>query len=659
MNMMIGIDTGGTYTDGVLMACDSKKVLRSVKVFTTKNNLIEGIESCLDKLHIKENEHICKVCLSTTLATNAVVENRGASVGLIIVGSNTKREFPVKDTYFVKGKMNIMGNEIEPISITEVEKVLEKMKGRIDGLTISGYASVRNPAHELHIRALAEKILNVPIVCGHELTSSLGFYERTVTAVLNAKLIPIITELIDATKMALCKRDINAPLILVKGDGHLMIDTFAEQCPIETVMSGPAASMIGGNFLTKETDAVVVDIGGTTTDIVFMDDGEAILEEDGAYVDGWLTRVRAIKVNTFGLGGDSRMHLDVDGKIKYGPDRVVPLCVAVSEAPYLCDELKKYTARGEYVSTKWHEADCFKLFKTKQNKGRDLTDEEGKILNILAEGPHSLGYISEKLHKDMENLDMRRLVEFELVQNISMTPTDILHITGEYTKWDKAGSIAGANILAKKMNINLNTFLEFAEQEFVDSLCFAIIESAIRTDDIGSLDNMINCDVALSMITSMTNSSKQKHFSCNFKLNVPIIGVGASAGTWIRKVGSAMDTTVIVPEHADVANAVGTMTGNVQEKLEALIQYDPNIRKYIVHMPSKREFFQSLEEAVKCAKKTLRECSELLATKMMVKDYKVMIEEDDFYVDAVGYKEKLFIKAIITATIKSDYYIEE
>lgn len=657
MDVMLGIDTGGTYTDGVLLSSESKEVIRSAKAFTTKHNLIEGIENCLEMLNIQEDEHVSNVCLSTTLATNAVVENKGANVGLFVIGEKRSDNYPAKDVFYLKGKMTIMGTEIEPISVNEVQSALKQIKGKVDGLTISGYASVRNPAQELHVKTLAEKVLDVPIVCGHELTSTLGFHERTVTAVLNTKLIPVIKELIIAIKQSLEKRHIEAPLIIMKGDGHLMIDTFAESCPIETIMSGPAASMIGGGFLARKKDGVIVDIGGTTTDIVFMDNGEAVIEEEGAYIEGWLTRVRAVKVNTFGFGGDSRIHLNLDGEIRFGPDKVIPLCRAVRKAPGLYDELREYDAKDKIISSKWLETDCFVLFKDKNSAKKYLTDADRQVLRLLSDGPHSLIYIQEHFDNKLEQLNMEKLISLELIQCISLTPTDILHATGEFIKWSKEGAEAGCSVLADRMNICLDEFLKRAEQEFIDSICFAIVESALRTDDIGPVKNTINYDVALSMIKNMADNRRQKHFSCKFSLKTPIIGVGAPAETWIKKVAAAMGAEAYIPEHAEVANAVGTMTGCVQESLDALIQYDPNIKKYIAHLPNEREMFNNLQEAKQFARESLKSCINLIADRLMIKEYDVAFKEDDFYVDAIGYKEKVYVKTVLSATIKSDDYL--
>ena len=119
-------------------------------------------------------------------------------------------------------------------------------------MAISGYASVRNPICERRVKELSDQILGVPVVCAHELTNVLGYYERTVTATLNAKLIPVIKELVSASKEVLRQKGIQSTLVIIKGDGNCMVDSFAEERPIETILSGPAASALGGMTLSKE-----------------------------------------------------------------------------------------------------------------------------------------------------------------------------------------------------------------------------------------------------------------------------------------------------------------------------------------------------------------------------------------------------------------------
>ena len=126
---------------------------------------------------------------------------------------------------------------------------------------------------------------------------------------------------------------IAAPLMVVKGDGSLVRAEWATRRPVETILSGPAASVVGAWHLAGRRDVWVVDVGGTTTDIGALHEGWPILNEEGATVGGWRTMVEAVDVHTAGLGGDSHVQLDDEGRLTIGPRRVVPLCLLASEHP--------------------------------------------------------------------------------------------------------------------------------------------------------------------------------------------------------------------------------------------------------------------------------------------------------------------------------------
>ena len=344
MPIILGIDTGGTYTDGVIIDGDSLRgrVLRKAKAFTTKDNLTIGIRNCIAGLNYDAYKKINLVSLSTTLATNAIVEGKGCEVGLLLIGQVPDGRLPVEHYQLLQGRYDIRGKLLSNLQEDQCRQSIENLNGKVDAVAISGYASVRNPGHELTVKKIVREILNVPVVCAHELTGSLGFYDRTVTAVLNARLIPIISELIGAVKTVLSEKNIKASVMIVKGDGSLMEASFAQERPIETILSGPAASVTGGMFLTGADNAIVFDMGGTTTDIANIESGKVKIQKDGAKVGGWLTRVHSAQIYTYGVGGDSYLQLTSEGKLTVGPQKVYPLCIAGETYPHLAAELQKF-----------------------------------------------------------------------------------------------------------------------------------------------------------------------------------------------------------------------------------------------------------------------------------------------------------------------------
>ena len=212
MSFILGMDTGGTYTDAVIIDAKDRKVLCKAKALTTKDDLTTGIKNCLDQLEFDRLEEITLISLSTTLATNAIVEGRGGRVALLYMGAELEDAVPAAKSIRIRGAFDIMGRQKEALEEEEVKRVLESLKGKVDAVAISGYASVRNPKHEQEAAKIAEDVLGIPVICAHHLSTALGFYHRTVTAVLNGRLISIIDDLLASTRKVLKEKGISCLL---------------------------------------------------------------------------------------------------------------------------------------------------------------------------------------------------------------------------------------------------------------------------------------------------------------------------------------------------------------------------------------------------------------------------------------------------------------
>ena len=361
MTVALGIDTGGTYTDAVLVDHASGKVQASAKALTTRHDLSVGIGQAVAAVFDRRAAfhsrpmsptEVDLVALSTTLATNAIVEGQGSPVCLLLIGYDPaliqqygfERDLVTRDVVYLRGGHDGMGNEVEPLDEATAREAILARRERVEAFAISGYFGVRNPAHELRVRALAEELTALPVTCGHELTTRLNAVRRATTATLNARLIPLLWELIVTVDRTLDEQGITAPLMVVKGDGSLVRAEWAMQRPIETILSGPAASVVGAWHLAGRRDVWVVDVGGTTTDIAALRDGRPWLNPEGAQVGEWRTMVEAVDVHTVGLGGDSQVCLNSKGSslsLVIGPRRVVPLCLLASEHPGVVDELRR------------------------------------------------------------------------------------------------------------------------------------------------------------------------------------------------------------------------------------------------------------------------------------------------------------------------------
>lgn len=641
MSLILGIDTGGTYTDGVIIDSIGKKVLVKAKAFTTKSDLAIGIGNCLEKFGPEYLKNVKLVCLSTTLATNAIVEGKGGKVGLLVTGSTLEDKLPACFWLQLQGKLDIKGKIKEELDEEEIAGAIKELQGQqIEALAISGFASVRNPVHELKIKAIVQKELKVPVVCAHELSATLGFHERTVTSVLNARLIPIITGLICATRKVLAEKEIHAEIMVVKGDGSLMNESSALNKPIETILSGPAASITGGMFLTGKKDALIIDMGGTTTDIANLDQGSVKIRTSGAKVGGWSTQIKAAEICTFGLGGDSYIQADSQGGIKIGPQRVVPLCLAGRIYPYLADEIESMKKVPGYELFAEQEIDCFSY------AGRAgkmvLIGQDAEIVEMLRAGPHSAFYLAGQLNKDVESLNLSHLVNLGVLDRISLTPTDILHAMGRFNEWDTRTAKAAVKVLAAKAGQDKKAFVLRVYNRIIRELTLACLQSVVDFER--QTFDLRDSKTAGYFFDKAFESEKQDLLKIDFKLDKPIIAVGAPAHAWLIAVSKYLHAQVIIPEHAEVANAIGAAVGRVMETAEALIRPEKNKKGYILHMPHEVRTFLTLQEAREYALPHIREYVTTLAK-----------SEGSGYTHTYDNIEEVYIKSILAS---EDVYVE-
>ena len=233
-----------------------------------------------------------------------------------------------------------------PLDVEAAREAILDQAPDVDAYGVSGYFGVRNPAHELAVRHLARELTGKPVTCGHELTSRLNAPRRALTTALNARLIPLLQELVVTVREALVDRGINAPLMVVKGDGSLIDSEMAIERPVETILSGPAASVVGAHHHADFEEAFVIDMGGTTTDVISMRDGRPALDPRGARIGGLQIMVEAIDAHTVGLGGDSEIRLDESGGLTAGPRRVVPLCLLAEQHPEVLSTLQRQVDRS-------------------------------------------------------------------------------------------------------------------------------------------------------------------------------------------------------------------------------------------------------------------------------------------------------------------------
>ena len=579
-SLVLGIDTGGTYTDGVLLEYHSRRVLATHKSLTTKRDFSIGIERVIEGIQIEDPAAIKMVSISTTLATNAIAEGKSKRVALLLIGYDPElissfkmaKQFATPNYYYFAGGHNLYGQEKEELDLPSILAQVRKIKDQVDALAISSYFSPLNPEHENRAYKAVSSVCDLPIVLGHQLSTRLGSVERATTAALNASLLAVLQDFVIAVRRAMEHRQIEAPLMVVRGDGTLMSDEFAAQTPVETIHSGPAASAIGGRFLSKLDDALVVDVGGTTTDIALIQAGGVTVSEEGATVGGYKTSVRAADLLSIGLGGDSHITLERGKTIALGPERVVPLAYLAHRHPQVEKRLKALSRRAWAQATPdWLE--YWFLLREPQNEGLLRTTQEKTLVDFLRDGPRPLPEIIEHLGVlHVAQIGAGELLRQEIVGKAGLTPTDLMHVEGSYDPWDTEASSLALKVFAQHQFREPDEIRRQVWRQATEMIVRTIIAflSGKRLPSLQGHAQAKDDDIGRWFFyNSLYDTHPQ--LETRLRLRQPIIGIGAPAGLFLKDVAAALHTDLILPEHHQVANALGAIAGMVMVVEEILV----------------------------------------------------------------------------------------
>lgn len=631
-DIVLGIDTGGTYTDGVLLDYATKQVLATSKTLTTHHDLATGILNAVDALAITEPSKVRLVSISTTLATNAVAEGagkpKGGPVVLLLLGYDAElieqfgfaSRFGTPRHFFVQGGHDLNGNPQAPLDSAALVEHLAGLRNEAEAIAVSGYFSPLNPAHEEEAaRIIAAWTANgdaqLPIVLGHQLSMRLDSVKRATTAALNASLLPLLRDFIVAVGRAIAQRGIEAPLMVVRGDGAMVSSSVAERRPVETVHSGPAASAVGGQFLAGVERALVVDVGGTTTDVALVDGGRVKVTEEGAVVGGFRTSVQAADIRSIGLGGDSHLSFDREDQLAIGPQRVVPLASLAAEYPRVAQELLALRHRPAAESVHgWTEY----WFLVREPPARAMNNPMlVRVVDILREeGPQPLKVLLDRLGL-LHPLQFggQVLLEADVVRRGGLTPTDLLHVTGEYAPWDVDVARIVAEKLSRLRGWDLDEFVERVKAGIAERVVGEVVafltqrplppplpHPAGRVLGRWLFDNAVNTNISQA-------AGASPYLETQLRLRVPIVGIGAPAGIFLPRVAELLHTDLILPEHYAVANAVGAVAASVVASQEAHIYphvVQQRVAGYYVQCAENRQHFDRLEVALDYASATAR-----------------------------------------------------
>jgi len=654
-SLILGIDTGGTSTDAVIVDESARsviaKVIAKVKVPTTHHELVDGVAAAIDAVLASavfdsavfdsavfdsavlddavqpgaessiDPAAIGLVSLSTTLATNALVEGHGQLACLVAAGFGdtelerlrhrlaeaTPASGDVDDLVVIAGGHDALGAELAPVDEAELATVAAATADRVTAYAVATQFSVRNPSHELAIARTLSESTGHPVTCSHELSSRLDGPRRALTAMLNAQLIGMIARLEAAVRAAMTKAGISAPLMIVRGDGSLVASEVIARRPIETILSGPAASIVGAQRLAGLTPrssgrVLVVDIGGTTTDVAVIDDDGPTITPDGAIVAGHRTMVDAIDLTTHGIGGDSEIRTDTgDEDLRLGPARAIPLSRLAATVPTVTDALAGQLAHPSAAGQGRLLVSVAAAHETLD----DLDEQERRLLAALDDGPRME---TEAVGTNRARKAMDRLRRRDLIRVATFTPTDAAVILGRCNSVPVGRRAAehGAELLARRRDTAGNPIAHSAEalakrveRQLTAASAELLLADALRADGLAS-ESSASADRRADTARTgrvgggppgggetgrLLRAGLDHHrgfVAIDVGLAAPIVAVGASASTYYPGVAEQLGGEAIIPEHAEVANAVGAAAARVRIERQLTITR-PRAGRFLVH----------------------------------------------------------------------------
>ncbi|MBQ3301958.1 MAG: hydantoinase/oxoprolinase family protein [Eggerthellaceae bacterium] len=622
----VGIDTGGTYTDAVVIDTDSLEVLAKAKALTTKENLARGIIAAMDGIPHEILALADHVALSTTLATNACVEGKGGRAKLIIVGTteeilrrvDAERVFgvPYEDVITTEFVGSFDGSEV---SVPDWEALYESNPSFFENAESFGIASLyalNNGAIVEHSCAdfLKERFGKL-VVEATTVAVEPNVIGRGATALLNARLVPVIEDFLDAIDDALDERGLSVPVSVVRSDGTLMSAELARTRPVETILSGPAASVTGAQVLSNAPESLIVDIGGTTSDMSVVHEGRPN-RTDGIIIGGWKTQVAGVAIDTIALGGDTVVRYTKNSRLELGTRKATPLCIAASRWPSIKQALKWYyhSAPVDFYSR-------YEFLYLMRNP-RDLSrfrEPDQRLIEILREGPLLL--YSDRAA--ITGLKLQQLEDEGVVMRCGFTPTDAMHLRGDFDVFDVEASRLGAQCILKSYRGKQASEDENEIRKLVDEVYdlaeFRLFEQALGvfSQDMfwpkgtTELDSQMH---ELAKIAWQRRHDNESHaFGVRFSGDAHFIGIGAPTHVFLEEAASALHVPCVIPEHAEVANAIGAAASRVV--VETTVRVNP-IREssgvvsyYQVCGNEETLSFEEVERALEAARELARKQS--------------------------------------------------
>ena len=620
----IGIDTGGTCTDSVIYDMDTKRILATGKTNTTKSNLEIGIGKALDQLPQNLLMQAESFALSTTLATNACVENKGSRARLLFIGPSEGMLQQIREIFLQYGiddlnqvivldaKPENMYSEPQDPDWEDLKRRAPELFSECDAVGIvQTYPDANGGRFEMTALRILKEELTIPLTIAYEITQETDILKVCASTLLNARLIPLIADFMKAVHNVMRDRGLDVPLFIVRSDGTLMSEEMAKSHPVETLLCGPAASVIGGCELAGEEKAIVVDMGGTTTDLALVQKGEPVIARSGILIGQYRTAIKGLDAQAVSLGGDTAVRFR-DGEIFLDSERIIPISLLASRYDHVLPEIKKLI-RNRERHTRWiHE--FFVLQKEIAGK-KGYTDTEYQMCDALREKPLITKEFIRQINGDLYHLGTERLEREGVIIRSGLTPTDVMILRGDFRLFD--GEAAAE--LVKYFELNLKESGEPVPEQVYQMVIKKMYKSIgaflLRQQypkDEGffpeeAISHLLD-DFYAQALGRLEGREGEQVIQMSLQAPMPLIGIGAPVHVFLGKVAELLGTEAVIPEYAQVANALGAVAGRkiVKMDLSVVVKYSGGTRiGYTVVTDGEKRMIEKEEEALDFAKETI------------------------------------------------------
>ena len=614
----IGIDTGGTCTDAVIYDYGAKEILATGKALTTKENLEIGIANAIDQLPENLLKRAESLALSTTLATNASVENKGCRAKLLIIGTSTEiisglrkelSDYGISDM----SQLIVLDAKPENLFSDPYDPDWEDLEARIPELfsdcdsvgIVQVYPSANGGRFELTALRILKRHLSLPLTISYDICKEISFLRICASTLLNARLIPLISEFLQAVHNVMSRRGMDIPIMIVRSDGVLMSEEMALTRPVETLLCGPAASVLGGLELSGAEDAIVLDMGGTTTDIAMVRKHDPIMATEGVMIGQYRTGVKGVDARALSLGGDTAVRYDSDG-LYLDTIRIIPVSVLAASYPSVIEALQKLALSDRPYARLSHE--FFVLQRDISGKA-GFTAEEYAICDALRNGPLITAALARKLGLETYQLNTKRLEQEGVVIKSGITPTDMMVLKGDLPIYDMTAAEEALKCVANNTHIPADQIPDLVYEMVINAMYRHLGGFILHQQYPGQKSPFApeKTEALLEALYAQAKGNRSEIAALSLKTSLPLVGIGAPIHVFLPAVAELMGTRAILSEYSGVANALGAACAQRVARLDIHVfvnSMDPATGGYYVMADCKKHLYRDLEDAIAFGEKT-------------------------------------------------------